>query len=337
MTNKRYAKMKQFISENYKFMLFLVFCWFFFLFPLPYMIDMPGGLLPVEDRVMIQDSFDSSGSFNLSYVNETRANPGNYLLSLFHSDWKRIKIDDIKYDHETLKDAEVRSKLLLEQANQNALIVGYTYAKRKINITDPVFHVAYLDEQVKEDINVGDQLVKINGKEITSYDEIVSFVKQSNVGKNIELTLKRENKERNITIPILNLDGEKRLGILLIPIYQITTTPQIKFTKRAKESGSSGGLMTSLEIYNRLTKEDITHGKTIVGTGTIDIDGTVGEIAGIEFKLRGAEKKKADIFFAPTGKNYQEALALKKKHHFKIDVVEVKHFEDAIRYLETLD
>lgn len=301
------------------------------------MIDMPGGLLPVEDRVVVANAYDSSGSFNLSYVNETRANPGTYLLSFLHKDWKRIKISEIKYDHETLQDSEVRSKLLLEQANQNALIVAYEHAKKEITLSNPTFHVAYLDDLVKADIKVGDLLTKINGKKITAYDEIIATIQQAQIGDLLELTLKRNQKEKKITIPILDIDGEKRLGLLLIPIYQIKTTPQTKFTYRARESGSSGGLMTTLEIYNRLTKKDITHGKTIVGTGTINRDGTVGEIAGIEFKLRGAERKKADIFFAPAGKNYQEAIKLKKKDGFKIKVIEIHTFKEAIRYLETLN
>ena len=33
----------------------------------------------------------------------------------------------------------------------------------------------------------------------------------------------------------------------------------------------------SLTIYNELTEEDITKGRKIVGTGTIDIHGKVGE------------------------------------------------------------
>ena len=67
-------------------------------------------------------------------------------------------------------------------------------------------------------------------------------------------------------------------------------------------------MITNLAIYNYLTEEDITHGKTIVGTGTIDINGNVGEISGVKYKLQGAIKEKADIFLVPSGDNYNEAI-----------------------------
>ena len=53
--------------------------------------------------------------------------------------------------------------------------------------------------------------------------------------------------------------------------------------------------MLALQIYNKLTKKDITKGRNIVGTGTIDKDGRVGDIGGIKYKLRGAVKKRANI------------------------------------------
>ena len=66
--------------------------------------------------------------------------------------------------------------------------------------------------------------------------------------------------------------------------------------------------MLTLAIYSNLNKIDLTHGKTIVGTGTIDADGNVGQISGIKYKLLGAVANKGDIFLVPDGDNYKEAL-----------------------------
>ena len=59
------------------------------------------------------------------------------------------------------------------------------------------------------------------------------------------------------------------------------------------------------------------------------------EIA-VKYKLKGAVSKKADIFFAPSGSNYEEAMCLKKKYGYKIKVIEVKTIDDAISYLKKL-
>ena len=82
---------------------------------------------------------------------------------------------------------------------------------------------------------------------------------------------------------------------------------------KGNESGPSGGLMLTIAIYDKLVSKDLTNGLKIVGTGTIDYDGNVGQIDGVSYKLKGAVKKGADIFIAPTGENYQECVKLKKK------------------------
>ena len=90
-----------------------------------------------------------------------------------------------------------------------------------------------------------------------------------------------------------------------------------------------------LEIYNELISEDITKGRKIVGTGTINMDGTVGSISGVEYKLKGAVKRHADIFFVPRD-NYEAAINLKNEKGYKIDIVLVDKFTDAIEYLNNL-
>ena len=87
-----------------------------------------------------------------------------------------------------------------------------------------------------------------------------------------------------------------------------------------------------LKVYNALTKEDITHGLKIVGTGTIDFDGNAGEIDGVKYKLLGAVKNKADIFICPK-ENYEEAINLVNNRKLNIKVVGVSTLKEAREYL----
>ena len=106
-----------------------------------------------------------------------------------------------------------------------------------------------------------------------------------------------------------------------------------KIKTKNSESGSSGGLMTSLAIYNSLTKNDITKGKIIAGTGTIDASGNVGEIGGVKYKILGS--KKADIFLCPK-ENYDEAMKVKKENELNMKIVSVESLKNAVNYLEGL-
>src|SRR4051794_8410528 len=71
--------------------------------------------------------------------------------------------------------------------------------------------------------------------------------------------------------------------------------------------GPSAGLMFTLGIIDKLRPADLTGGKIIAGTGTIDDEGNVGPIGGIPQKLVGAKEAGAQIFLVPKD-NCAEAL-----------------------------
>ena len=64
-----------------------------------------------------------------------------------------------------------------------------------------------------------------------------------------------------------------------------------------------------------------------------DIDGKVGEIDGIKYKIIGAHNNNVDIVFVPE-KNYKEAVKIKKKNKYKMKIIKVKNFTDAVNYLK---
>ena len=336
MSNKRYAKIKIFIKEYYKFIIFIIVFQAILLFPIPYVINSSGGLLEAGKRVIVEDGYESNGSFNLCYVSEIKANVSTLFMSLFNKDWDFIKVEEVKYDHETLDDAEYRSRLLLKQAQQTAIMVAFKKANKEIKINNTNFFIAYIDENVDSNLKIGDELLKINNQEITEYNQILDIIDKHDVGDILTLTIKRDNKTLEVETKVYELDGEKRIGLLLIPIYDYELDPEVKFVNKTRESGSSGGLMTTLEIYNNLVKEDLTKGKKIAGTGTIDNDGNVGEISGVKYKLAGAVKENSDIFLVPSGENYKEAIKEQKEHNYDIEIVEIKTFDEALEYLQSL-
>ena len=93
--------------------------------------------------------------------------------------------------------------------------------------------------------------------------------------------------------------------------------------------------MMTLSIYSQIADLDVTHGKKIVGTGTIDINGNVGMIDGVKYKLKAAVKNKADLFIVPYD-NYDEALKTKINIKAQIDIIPVKTFDEALDYLSNL-
>ena len=73
--------------------------------------------------------------------------------------------------------------------------------------------------------------------------------------------------------------------------------------KLADVGGPSAGLLFSLGIVDKLDGDgsggDLTGGRTIAGTGTIDADGTVGAVGGVALKTQAARRDGATVFLVP--------------------------------------
>jgi PDZ domain-containing protein len=79
---------------------------------------------------------------------------------------------------------------------------------------------------------------------------------------------------------------------------------KVKVTlKLADVGGPSAGLLFTLGIIDKLDGDgaggDLTGGRTIAGTGTIDEDGTVGAVGGVALKTQAAKRDGATVFLVP--------------------------------------
>ncbi|WP_405872321.1 MULTISPECIES: PDZ domain-containing protein [unclassified Streptomyces] len=73
--------------------------------------------------------------------------------------------------------------------------------------------------------------------------------------------------------------------------------------KLADVGGPSAGLLFTLGIIDKLDGNgsggDLTGGRKIAGTGTIDDDGTVGAVGGVALKTQAARRDGATVFLVP--------------------------------------
>lgn len=327
-----YDKIIKFIKEEYKFLIFACIVLFLGFFHLPYNIYVGGGTINLENRLEVENEKKLSGSFNLSYVKTVHATIPTYLLS-YVFDWERENINDTKIDeNDNIDDIWTREQLYLQEANDNAIISAYRTSNSKINIKKEILKVLYIDKNGKTDLKIGDILLSVNNVPLKEFSDIKEIINDFNVGDKINVTYKRNDKEYNGYFILQNIGNEKKAGLYLIKLFDYDVEKKVKLKFNDSEGGPSGGFMTALAIYSKLTG-DITNGMKIVGTGTIDSDGNVGKIGGVTYKLKGAVNDKAAIFFVPEA-NYEEALKYKNEKGYDIKLIKVKTLMDAIDYLE---
>lgn len=319
--------MKKIIKNNYKFVLLLVLLGLFFNLRLPYYVMAPGGTINITDRVE-KDNYHSNGSINMLYVSEYKATPSNLLFSKVMG-YDIFKNDTKKISNESIKEVENRSKIMRDNSLDIALMVAYNKANKYIKINSEKTVVIASTED--NNLHVGDIILEVDGEEVTNVNKVKNYINTKNVNDIITFKVMRDNNTITVKSKVKEENKRKVVGVIIITDYDFEIDPKIDLKFKDSESGSSGGLMLTLTIYNALTDNDIIKGRNIAGTGTISSDGKVGEIDGIKYKIMGA--KKMDIVFVPSA-NYKEALKTKKKYNYNMELVKVDTFDEVLAYLE---
>ncbi len=334
MFNKIYAKIKEFIINNYKFLVVWLILIFMFFYELPYVIYTPGGIVNLEDRIKVDDtSLKDSGSLNMSYVSLVKGTIPMLLIATIMPNWDILDKDEITIEDESVDELLELEKLYMQSSIDNATILAFTKAKKEITITKNVNNIVFIADEANTDLEIYDEIISVDGITINTIDELKSIINSKNEEDTVKIIVNRNGTEKECSAKVYMTDDGLKIGISFLTTYEYVTDPEIDISTKSSESGSSGGLMLSLAIYNAISDEDITKGRTIVGTGTIDIDGNVGEIDGIKYKLLGAVKNKADIFLCPK-ENYNEAIEVKNEFDLDIKIYSVATFDEAINLLK---
>ena len=329
-------KIKTFWVENYKFLLAIVLIFALFMIELPYKIYAPGGMVDLSERVSVEEGQEYDGTLGMAYVSMVKGSIPYLLLSYVIPDWDIVPESELKYDNETMEEKIEADKISTEQSIDSAIIAAYRLAGKEIEIESENVHITYIDEQANTDLEILDVVKSVNGVEVKSTEELKSLIQNYAAGEEVKFLVERDGKGRECHATLYDTDDGVKVGVALTVTYNYQEEPEASITMKQSESGPSGGLMMSLAIYNSLVDEDITKGKTVVGTGTIDIDGNVGAIGGVKYKLIGAVKNKADVFLVPKD-NYEEAIEVKNEKGYDITILAVDTLSDAIESLESLD
>lgn len=334
LINKYYANIKKIIRENIGFFITWIVVLLLFFVDTPYLIYTPGSYIDLGTRLDADTDNKTSGTFGMAYVSVVKASPIFIGISYLNKNWDLISKDKVKYDDETLKDAEKRDKISMEEAVSNAKITAFKEASGTYNIDDVHHIITYLDSSDTE-LKLFDEIKSVDGITVNNLEDIRNVVATKEIGTKMNIEVMRNEKLITVSSSVYEVEGRKILGISLTDVYDVTTSPEVEIKIKSNESGPSGGLMMSLSIYNSLVSEDISKGKKIIGTGTIDVNGNVGEIGGVKYKLIGAVKNKADIFLCPK-ENYEEAVKVANDNNYNIKIVAVSTLKEAIEELEKL-
>lgn len=323
-------KIKNFIKENYKFIIVLILIVLFCTIRLPYYIMTTGGTINITDRVEM-DGYqkEDKGSINMLYVSEYDATPFSYLLAKLRGEEINSN-KERQISNESVEEINKRNKIMRDNSLDIAVLVAYQEAGKNINIKSKKNIV--MAKTTDNNFEVGDIILTINDKVCDEVKDIKEIINNSEENDVIKFKVLRNDKELEIENKVVLEDNRKVVGVVIVTDYEYDLDPKIDIKFKNSESGSSGGLMLTLTIYNALSSEDLIKGRNIAGTGTINADGTVGEIDGIKYKIMGAAKNNMDIVFVPSS-NYEDAINTKNKYNYDLEIIKVDTFNEVLEYL----
>ena len=189
---------------------------------------------------------------------------------------------------------------------------------------------------VEDKLKKGDKIFSINNKEISSASEFIATLREFEIGEFIKIGLYREfdGDEQFLEIETkliehVDYEDEPMVGFLATTINEKFDFPFLIDIKTGNVGGPSAGLMMALNVYNNLIPEDITNSMVIAGTGTIEVDGSVGPVGGIKQKVISAKNAGAELILVPMA-NFEEAKPLATDF---TKIVAVESFEEALKVI----
>ena len=323
------------IKMNYKFYLILIFITLLFVIKLDYYIYSPGSLIDLTDRIKVENAYKSEGSFNLTYVTARNGNLFNLGLSFIIPSWDRASVDDMRVEDENTEEITERDKIYLKETSYDAIIAAFSEANLEYTINKVDVTVTYVYKNANTDLKSGDIIKSIDGVSVSSYEEVRNEIEKHNENDKLIIKVIRNEKEKECYAILQKQNDKIMIGVNLSELKDVSTNPNVSYIFKDNESGSSRGLMCALDIYNKITSFDLTKGKKVAGTGSIDEKGNVGKIDGVKYKLKGAVKNKAEVFIVPS-KNYEEAIKLKEENGYDIIIIEADNLHNVIEKLNNL-
>lgn len=308
--------------------------------PLPYFVMKPGAALPIGTSVLVdQRPVQKKGQFFLTTVRVRKALVWDYFHHFISKRMELVPEEKVVLMGESEQEYQQRQKLEMEQSQNFAIMAAFREAKHPLRVSNQGVKIIAFAKKRVAGLNVGDIIQKMDHKPIRSSNELIQYLQGKKPGQTVRLTLQRGQKQFEKVVSLIALNPHQ-VGIGIVPMDQVkvVTRPPVHF-QTEKIGGPSAGLMFSLEITNRLLKQNLTHGQKIAGTGTIDAEGHVGQIGGIRYKIMGAAKQGIRLFFCPKDvnpddTNEQIAKATVRQFGLKMQIVPVRSLHEAVDYLE---
>ncbi|MDI2128034.1 YlbL family protein [Yinghuangia seranimata] len=289
------------------------------------------------------ETFPASGHLNMTTVSVTSKSFDMPLFQAFigwaKDDADVVKKNDLYPDDKTEKQVEEENAEEFTSSQQHAKVAAFDYLYANGLISQPVTRHIIVKTVSKDmpatgKLHAGDIILSIDGTPIKTTGDVGAAITKHKAGETVRFVVDPEDargtqRTIDITTTAAPQDGHAVVGITpgVLPEFPFKVTIHLEDV-----GGPSAGLMFALGIVDILSPGDLTGGKFVAGTGTIDDDGGVGPIGGVQMKTIAAQRAGAKYFLTPAD-NCSEAV---KNKPGGLTLVRVESLNDALNALKVI-
>lgn len=312
--------------------------------PAPYVALMPGSARSVEPLVQVSaidggpEPFVEEPDADLFFVTVSVRRPsGIEALYRLLDDTNEVVPKRLVDGDQTREESRQFNLQLMTDSKDKATTVALQRVGFDVQVetsgavvidADPSFPVA-------QQVQPGDTIVEADGTPITASEDLVAVIAAKAPGDELALTLEPfgapEPRRVSVELGTNPETGKALLGVSLDdrPSYEFPIRVDID---SGDVGGPSAGLAFTLAIIDRLTPGSLTGDAPVAVTGTIGLDGSVGQVGGVPQKTEAAIQEGAEIFLVPPAE-FADAEAAARG---RLEVRQVSTLDEALAALEDL-
>lgn len=303
----------------------------------------PADAEPVEPRMTIEGAptYDSQGQIYFVTITEPKLSMLDWFITREHDAARLLSHYDF-YGDQTPQQLTQSGQRQMRSAKDNAMFVALQAAGYPVELVQGEVIIDFLlcleaneagteclrYSPADEVLDPGDQLTAVNGSPVKTVEDLGPILAEVKAGDTVEVEFVRAGKEMSGEIETILARGEDpaRTIIGFRPIDTTTVKlPEgidVKIdTKRI--GGPSAGLAFTLTLIDELTEGDLMGGKKVAVTGTINLDGTVGAIGGLNAKAEAVQQVGVRYFLVPTNQGMDGSDGVNQARKVVGDDVEI--------------
>jgi PDZ domain-containing protein len=298
---------------------------------LPVVALSPGPMEDVLTRLKIKGStvYDSEGKLYLTSVGiDDNVRFYEALLAMANHDVELLPRDVVFPDTQNDQEIDRENAELMDRSKETATVValrevGYDIEPSGVEITQVL-----ADAPAHGRLKATDRILEVDGRKVHGTEQMRAAIQDHKAGERVSFKIDRLGRTSTVAVPLQQVDGQPRVGVLLRDVFPALPV-EVSIETQNHIGGPSAGLMFTLSIIDKLTREDLTGGRRIAGTGEIALDGGVLPVGGVAEKLVAVHRMGVDTFFIPEA----NCDGVRGRVPDGMRLVKVANVSDALRFL----